>query len=130
MSTDRVCLVGLVDRVHLLCCCRRPAAVSELCLVGDRIHAHVHHRCDGGYWIRFWKHIQHCGMVQKLQDDLLHTDGLQIVGYLSAGLVFTTSAVNSLVYDSHGSKEAAAAGFILLSMVSVSSIDWLPLSLC
>ena len=48
------------------------------------------------------------------------TDVLQIVGYLAAGLVFTTSAVNSLVYSPEGAKEAAAAGFILLSMVAVS----------
>lgn len=43
----------------------------------------------------------------------------QITGYLAAGLVFTTSAVNALVYSPEGSDEAAAAGFILLSMVAV-----------
>ncbi|MCJ1473918.1 Transmembrane osmosensor [Lambiella insularis] len=42
-----------------------------------------------------------------------------IVGFLSAGLVFTTSAVNTLVYSPRGEQEAAAAGFILLSMVSI-----------
>lgn len=44
---------------------------------------------------------------------------MQIVGYLAAGLVFTTSAVNTLVYSPEGAKEAAAAGFILLSMIAV-----------
>lgn len=34
-------------------------------------------------------------------------------------MVFTTSAVNSLVYSPDGAKEAAAAGFILLSMVAI-----------
>lgn len=34
-------------------------------------------------------------------------------------MVFTTSAVNSLVYSASGAKEAAAAGFILLSIVAV-----------
>jgi SHO1 osmosensor len=48
---------------------------------------------------------------------------LQITAYLAAGLVFTTSAVNSLVYSSEAAKEAAAAGFILLSMVSVRNQD-------
>ena len=33
--------------------------------------------------------------------------------------MLTTSAVNSLVYSPDGSKEAAAAGFILLSMIAV-----------
>ena len=49
---------------------------------------------------------------------------VKITGFLAAGLVFTTSAVNSLIYSSSGAKEAAAAGFILLSMVAVSS-QWL-----
>jgi len=44
---------------------------------------------------------------------------IAIVGYLAAGIVFTASAVNSLIYSSSGAKEAAAAGFILLSMVSI-----------
>ena len=41
------------------------------------------------------------------------------MGFLSAGLVFTTSAVNTLVYSPRGEQEASAAGFILLSMVAV-----------
>lgn len=41
------------------------------------------------------------------------------MGYLAAGLVLTTSSVNGLVYSDNGAKEAAAAGFILLSMVTV-----------
>lgn len=43
----------------------------------------------------------------------------QIVGFLSAGLVFTTSSVNSLVYSPVAPFEAAAAGYILLSMITV-----------
>jgi len=53
--------------------------------------------------------------------DSEYTDSLQIVGFLSAGLVFTTSSVNTLVYSPRGEQEAAAAGFILLSMVAVST---------
>lgn len=48
-------------------------------------------------------------------------DSVQVVGFLAAGLVFTTSSVNTLVYSPEGAKEAAAAGFILLSMVAVST---------
>jgi SHO1 osmosensor len=46
------------------------------------------------------------------------------VGYLSTGLVLTTLAVNTLVYADESSSQAAAAGFILLSMVIVS-YSWL-----
>ncbi|KAF2673898.1 high osmolarity signaling protein SHO1 [Microthyrium microscopicum] len=42
-----------------------------------------------------------------------------IVGYLSAGVVLTASAVNSLIYTNQASKQASASGFILLSMVSM-----------
>lgn len=48
-----------------------------------------------------------------------YTDLGQIVGFLAAGLVFTSSVINALVYSADGAKEAAAAGFILLSMVAV-----------
>lgn len=48
-----------------------------------------------------------------------YTDLRQIVGFLAAGLVFTSSVINALVYSADGAKEAAAAGFILLSMVAV-----------
>ena len=47
-------------------------------------------------------------------------DDGQIVGFLAAGLTYSTSIVNDLVYSPEGDKEAAAAGFILLSMVMVS----------
>lgn len=47
------------------------------------------------------------------------TDHVQIVGFLAAGMIMTTSSVNALVYQNDGAREAAAAGFILLSMVEV-----------
>ncbi|EXJ62693.1 SHO1 osmosensor [Cladophialophora yegresii CBS 114405] len=47
------------------------------------------------------------------------TYSIAIVGYLAAGLVMTTSAVNSLVYQPEGAMEAAAAGHILLSIVAI-----------
>jgi SHO1 osmosensor len=54
--------------------------------------------------------------------DSVHTYHVALVGLFSAGLVFTTSSVNSLIYYSDAAKEAAAAGFILLSMVSVCMV--------
>lgn len=44
---------------------------------------------------------------------------LQIVGYLSAGMVFTCSAANTLVYTDRGTMQAAGAGHIILSIVQV-----------
>lgn len=35
--------------------------------------------------------------------------------------MFASSMINALVYSEDGAKEAAAAGYILLSMVAVSS---------
>jgi len=55
--------------------------------------------------------------------DSVHTYRVALVGLFSAGLVFTTSSVNSLIYYSDAAKEAAAAGFILLSMVSVCRVS-------
>ena len=49
-------------------------------------------------------------------------DSEQIVGFLAAGLTYSTSIINDLVYSPEGDKEAAAAGFILLSMVMVSHL--------
>jgi hypothetical protein len=43
----------------------------------------------------------------------------QITSFLAAGMVFTTSSVNSLVYSPVPAFEAAAAGYILLSMIAV-----------
>ncbi|EMC93783.1 hypothetical protein BAUCODRAFT_124540 [Baudoinia panamericana UAMH 10762] len=59
------------------------------------------------------------GIIVAVGYDAVSTYHVAIVGFLAAGMVFTTSSVNSLIYWSLGSKEAAAAGFILLSMVSI-----------
>ncbi|KAK7537035.1 high osmolarity signaling protein sho1 [Phyllosticta citribraziliensis] len=42
-----------------------------------------------------------------------------IASYLAAGLVFTSSAVNNTIYEGDPAKEAAAAGYILLSMIAI-----------
>lgn len=59
------------------------------------------------------------GVLVVVASDSTHNYHVAIVGFLSAGLVFTSSVVNALVYSSDGAKEAAAAGFILLSMVAI-----------
>ena len=69
------------------------------------------------------------GVFVAVATNTIQTYHVAIVGFMSAGLVFTTSSVNSLIYYSEGSKEAAAAGFILLSMVTVWALQTLTLSL-
>lgn len=60
--------------------------------------------------------------VRRVGHGVPATDVKQIVGFLATGLVYTSSIVNALVYDQDGAMEAAAAGFILLSMVAVWNI--------
>ncbi|KAI4275588.1 MAG: hypothetical protein LQ337_003100 [Flavoplaca oasis] len=59
------------------------------------------------------------GITIVVAADATQTYHVAIVGFLATALVYTSSIVNALVYDSDGSKEAAAAGFILLSMVAI-----------
>jgi len=54
--------------------------------------------------------------------DAVYTYHVAMAAFLSAGLVFTTSSVNSLIYYPEAAKEAAAAGFILLS---IDCIIWM-----
>ncbi|KAL1873101.1 hypothetical protein VTK73DRAFT_1106 [Phialemonium thermophilum] len=59
------------------------------------------------------------GVFVVVASDTTQTYHVAVVGYLACGLVLATSSVNALVYSSNGAKEAAAAGFILLSMVTI-----------
>lgn len=45
-----------------------------------------------------------------------------VTGYLAAGTVLTTSAVNSLLYSNKGTDLAAATGLIILTVVTVCAI--------
>lgn len=60
------------------------------------------------------------GITIVVASDCIQTYHVALVGYLACGLIATTSSVNALVYDANAAREAAAAGFILLSMVNVS----------
>ncbi|PHH77141.1 hypothetical protein CDD80_909 [Ophiocordyceps camponoti-rufipedis] len=59
------------------------------------------------------------GIFVVVASDAVHTYHVAITGYLAAGLVLVTSGVNSLVYSKSGAREAAAAGFILLSILVI-----------
>lgn len=62
------------------------------------------------------------GVIYVVGADAIYTYRVGLTGFLAAGLVFTTSAVNSLIYYPQAPKEAAAAGFILLSIDCVCEI--------
>lgn len=59
------------------------------------------------------------GVFVTTATDSVQTYHVAMVGFMSAGLVLGSSAVNSLIYYPDAAKEAGAAGFILLSMVMV-----------
>ncbi|KAK7962034.1 SH3 domain-containing protein [Apiospora aurea] len=59
------------------------------------------------------------GVFFVIAADSIQTYHVAVVGYLGAGLVLTSSSVNALVYSASGARQAAAAGFILLSMVQI-----------
>ncbi|GAO15044.1 hypothetical protein UVI_02048930 [Ustilaginoidea virens] len=59
------------------------------------------------------------GVFVVVASDSIQTYHVAVTGYLASGLVLVTSGVNALVYSKNGAREAAAAGFILLSMVVV-----------
>ena len=89
-------------------------------MVGAGVHVLLYRRCHTHRCVRVGANISNCRMYPHIttRKYTVDADNGQIVGFLAAGLVFTTSAVNTLVYASSGAKEAAAAGFILLSMVA------------
>ncbi|KAI7227256.1 High osmolarity signaling protein [Hortaea werneckii] len=71
------------------------------------------------WWALAYMFFVILGVTLAVAANAVYTYHVAMVGFLAAGLVFTTSSVNSLIYWSDKAKEAAAAGFILLSMVSI-----------
>jgi SHO1 osmosensor len=72
------------------------------------------------WWSIIYMFFLIAGVMIVVAADAAQTYHVALVGYLGAGLVLTSSSVNALVYSSSAAREAAAAGFILLSMVNVS----------
>lgn len=71
------------------------------------------------YWALVFYIAVIIGIFVVVASDSTQTYHVALVGYLGCGLVLSTSAVNGLIHTSQGAKEASAAGFILLSMVTV-----------
>ncbi|KAK3364584.1 high osmolarity signaling protein SHO1 [Lasiosphaeria hispida] len=59
------------------------------------------------------------GIFVVIASDSTQTYHVAIVGYLGCGLILSTSSVNGLIYTNNAAREAAAAGFILLAMVTI-----------
>lgn len=59
------------------------------------------------------------GVALMLALDAIPRYQIAIVGFLSAGLVFTCSAANTFVYSPKAAMEAAGAGHILLSIIQI-----------
>lgn len=118
-------VAGLVDCLRRLYRCRCTESLPQICLVDDRIHAMLYHWYYDN--LRCWRNepLCYCGMLPT-QNLRTRTNSFKIVGYLAAGLVMTTSAVSTLIYQNAGTMQAAAAGFILLSMISVRSLTLVP----
>ncbi|OAA60234.1 high osmolarity signaling protein [Niveomyces insectorum RCEF 264] len=71
------------------------------------------------WWTNVYYFFVIAGVFVVVASDTTQTYHVAVVGYLACGLVLATSSVNGLVYSTNGAKEAAAAGFILLSMVTI-----------
>jgi SHO1 osmosensor len=59
------------------------------------------------------------GIFIVIASDTTHDYHVAVVGFLAAGIILTSSSANDLMYTSNTAREAAAAGFILLSVVNV-----------
>ncbi|KAK3903202.1 hypothetical protein C8A05DRAFT_33068 [Staphylotrichum tortipilum] len=71
------------------------------------------------YWALVFYIAVIIGVFVVVASDSTQTYHVALVGYLGCGLVLSTSAVNGLIHTSQGAKEASAAGFILLAMVTI-----------
>ena len=61
------------------------------------------------------------GIIAAIVTNTTKCYNMAIVGFLAAGLILTSSSVNSLLYTSNMAKQAAAAGFMVLSIVNVET---------
>jgi SHO1 osmosensor len=71
------------------------------------------------YWAIVFYLAVIVGVSVVVASDSAQTYHVALVGYLGCGLVLSTSSVNGLIHTNNGAKEASAAGFILLAMVTV-----------
>jgi SHO1 osmosensor len=71
------------------------------------------------WWTTVYMLFSIIGVFVVIAADVIQTYHVAVTGYMACGLVLTSSSVNTLVYTASGARQAAAAGFILLSMVVI-----------
>lgn len=62
------------------------------------------------------------GVFVVVASDTAQTYHVALTGYLGAALSLNSLTIHSLIYSSNGARQAAGAGFILMAMVTVSSL--------
>ena len=88
------------------------------------VFAHLQTKEDDDFPLFTWWSVVYyffmiIGIFVVVASDSTQTYHVAVVGYLGAGLILVSSSVNGLVYSTVAAKEAASAGFILLSMVTI-----------
>lgn len=71
------------------------------------------------YWALVFFFLAILGIFVVIASDSTQTYHVAIVGYLGCGLVLATSSVSGMIDRADGATEAASAGYILLTMVTV-----------
>ncbi|KYK60945.1 osmosensor protein [Drechmeria coniospora] len=89
------------------------------CIVGQLQATNDNQFPTFAWWAVVYSLFLIVGVFVVVASDSVHTYHVAITGYLAGGMVLVTSSVNSLVYSKDGARGAAAAGFILLSMVVI-----------
>jgi SHO1 osmosensor len=75
------------------------------------------------WWAVIYSLFQNIGIFVVVASDSIQTYHVAISSYVSAGLVLASSSVNVVIYSNYGSRQAVAAGFILLAMIDVCCFD-------
>lgn len=115
---DQYGVAGLDDCIYRFAHFRHTIRFPQFRMVGHCVHVVLYRGGISGGGIGLNPNLS-CSGTQCAAATEVYAHIWQIVGFLAAGLVFTSSVINALVYSADGAKEAAAAGFILLSMVAV-----------
>ncbi|KAL7925837.1 hypothetical protein ACQKWADRAFT_310122 [Trichoderma austrokoningii] len=87
------------------------------CIIGQIQETQVDPFPKFSWWASIFSLFLIIGVFYVVGSDTIQTYHVALTGYSAGGMVLVTSSVNSLVYSKDAAREAAAAGFILLSMV-------------
>ncbi|KAJ6788285.1 hypothetical protein PWT90_08571 [Aphanocladium album] len=71
------------------------------------------------WWAVIYALFLNIGIFVVVASDSIQTYHVALSSYLAAGVVLSSSSVNQLVYSNAGARQAAGAGFILLSMLHI-----------